>query len=825
VESDRWKRLEEIFFEALERPVEERREFLRRACGDDSELEREVETLLRAHETGAGATGAEGLLPSLDPPERGGALIGSRLGVYRIEALIGRGGMGEVYRASRDDEAYRQQVAVKVVRSGSMSPESVRRFRLERQVLATLQHPHIATLLDGGVTPSGEPYLVMQFVDGLPITRYAIEKKLTIEQRLRLFITAAEAVQYAHRHLIVHRDLKPSNILISSDGQPLLLDFGIAKLLHAESSEPATTDLLALTPGYAAPEQYLGAPVTTATDVYALGVLLYELLSGVHPFRGLGPVEMARAVCELDPAPPSAQAPPGIARELRGDLDHMVLMAVRREPERRYASAGQLAEDVTRHLAGQPVIAQPDRLGYRIGKFVRRNRVAVAAGALVVAVLVGAVIVTSRESARRAEALRVANAERATATRIADFMLDVFSASDPSEARGRTVTARELLDRATAGVKSGLGDEPSVRMDLQLAMGRAYQSLGLVDQAGPLVDEVARDRRAQQPRDPLKLATAIEWQARSAYARGRPGEGVALLRESLALREEALGPTDLVVGRTLALLAGYYYVIDVADTSGQGERTARRALEIFRASTPPAHRDIALALRSLGVAQLDREGRRAEALNSFRQALAEARQELSEDDPALFNHYEDLGLAFIANGQVDSAIAIHRHVLAARERVFGPDHPDCAFSLFNLARSLARAGRFEEALPLFQRAVDVRERALGREHYLVGFALHSYAVATAQSGDLPASAARFERAASVLAASLGPGNLMVQDAYEGLAIVRTMMGQRGAALEALESAVEAGYQRPERLAQEPFVRLTGDPRYRALLEKMKPPAS
>jgi serine/threonine-protein kinase len=824
VDNETWRRLETVFFEALERPPEEREGFLGLVCAEDAEFRREVAALLKAHEQAGDTAVADGLLPSFGRPERIGSWAGSRLGVYDVEALIGHGGMGEVYRASRADEQYRQQVAIKVLRAGRSSPEAVRRFRVERQILATLQHPNVATLLDGGVTPAGEPYLVMQYVDGLPILRHATERGLTIEQRLRLFMAVANAVQFAHGHLIVHRDLKPSNILVTADGQPLLLDFGIAKLLQSGSSGLATGDLLLLTPQYAAPEQFLGLPVTTATDVYALGVLLYELLSGARPFQSLGPAELGRAVCETDPAPPSAMAPPEVSRTIRGDLDHVVLMAIRREPGRRYASAGQFAEDIARHLAGQPVIARPDDLGYRVGKFVRRNRVAVAAAALVATILVGAVIVTSRESARRAEALRAAIAERAAATRIADFLMGVFAANDPSEARGRTVTARELLDRAVAGVRSGLGEDPGVRMDLELAMGRAYQSLGLAHQAAPLIDEVVKHRSTQRPRDPLKLADAIEWQARNVYARGRLRDGVALLREALALREQALGANDLSVGRTLVLLSGYQAFVDVRDTSGDGERSARRALEIFRAAVPPAHRDIALALRGIGIAQLDRD-LNAQALVTFRDAVREARQAWGEDDPSMFNHYEDLGLAFMANGQPDSAIAIHRRLLAARERIYGPDHPDYAFSLYNLARTLTRAGRFEEGLPLFQRAVEVREKALGRNHYLVGFALHSFAVATAQSGDLPASAARFEQAATILSAALGPEHLMAQDALEGLAIVRTMMGQRRAALDALEAAARAGYRRPERLAQEPFVRLAREPRFQALLARMKKPGS
>ncbi len=815
-----WRRIEEVFFGALERPVEEREAYLREACGDDRALRDEVAGLLQVHEEEGGTGTSHPLLPAFERPDAVGSLIGSRLGAYSVEALIGHGGMGEVYRASRADDEYHQHVAIKVIRSGRSTPDSARRFRVERQILATLQHPNIATLLDGGVTPTGEPFLVMQYVDGAPITRYADEKGLSVAERLRLFNVVANAVQFAHAHLIVHRDLKPSNILVTADGQPRLLDFGIAKLLEAERPDSTTESLVLLTPEHAAPEQFLGTPVTTATDVYALGVLLYELLAGMRPFHKLSALELARAVCDTDPPPPSSVAPPSIARLLRGDLDQVVLMALRRDPARRYASAGQFAEDITRHLGGQPVIAKADTLSYRLRKFVGRNRVGVAAAAVVMATLMGAVIVTSRESARRAQALRVAQAERAAATRISDFLMGVFTANDPSEARGRTVTARELLDRAAVSVKGDLAQDPSTRMDLELAIGRAYQSLGLSTQAAPLIDEVVAYRRAENPRDLVKLADAVEWQGRCLHARGQPDDGVALVREALTLREQALGPNDLTVGRTLTLLSNYLFTTDMMDTSGAVDRSARRAIDIFRTATPPAHRDIALALRSIGWTQLD-QNKPVEALATFRSSVEEGRKAVSEDDPMMFNLYEGLAVAYQVNGQSDSAIAIQRRLLAARERVYGPDHPDYAFSLYNLARTLTRAGQFKEGLPLFQRCIEVREKSLGSEHYLVGYAMHSYAVATAQSGDLAGSIPRFERAAAILDAALGPTHSMLQDALEGLAIVRTMTGQVGPALDALEAAVKAGYNRPERMQQQPFTRLAREPRFQSLVAGMK----
>jgi serine/threonine-protein kinase len=818
MEPESWRRVEAAFFEAIALPPDQRDSYVRTVFADDAVLLREVQAVLHAHEQAGDTSAPHHVLPAFDQHENTASRVGSRLGPYQLDSLIERGGMGEVYRASRADDEYKQQVAIKVMRAGRSTPESARRFRIERQILATLQHPNIATLLDGGVTPQGEPYLVMQYVDGTPITQYANETGLSIEARLRLLIVVAHAIQYAHANLVVHRDLKPSNILIAKDGQAHVLDFGIAKLLHDDLGEPSTESLLYLTPEHAAPEQFLGDPVTTATDVYALGVLLYELLAGVRPFQHLTPVELGRAVCETEPQPPSKVAAESTARQVRGDLDQIALKALQKDPARRYASAGQFADDLARFLAGQPVVARPDVLGYRIQKFVRRNKVVVAASGLVAATLLGAMVLTARESSRRAAALRVANAERATATRIADFMIDVFNANDPTEARGRTVTARELLDRAATNLNGQLRDEPATRADVGLAIARAYHSLGLASQAQPLFDEALAYHRGHQPPDESKLATALEWQARNAVMRGDPKEGVSRMQEALALREQAPVADSVAIGRTLTMLAGYLTTLDYLDSSLVAERTAQRALATLRSVDPPPHREIAQALRALGHARADRAP--AEALAPLREAVDEARKVVSESDPFLFNLQEGLAIMYQVNGRSDSAIAIGRRLLEARRRVFGTSHPDYAFSLFNLARTLTRAKQFAEGLPLFQQAIEVRQNALGPNHYLTGYAWHSYAVATAQSGDLATSAQRFENAVAIFRVALGPTDGMLQDALEGLAIVHTLQGRNGAALSALESAIAAGYDRPQRLSQAPFDRLSGEPRFQSLVSRM-----
>jgi len=401
---EQWDEVQRLFQLAAELAPDERPSFLDREC-PNADLRREVASLLEHDRGGLGTVAAaiqrsaDALAGDSDPDER---LIGARLGPYKVEAIAGHGGMGAVYRASRDDAEFHQQVAIKLVRAAAESRSTLARFRQERQILARLAHPNIARLLDGGSTPDGMPYLVMEYIEGDPITVWAEQRALSREARLRLFLLVCEAVDFAHRDLIVHRDLKPANILVTRDGAPKLLDFGIAKILDpdTEAETVTRTGMQVMTPEYATPEQVRGEAVTPAADVYALGLILYELLTGAkaQPIPTFTPAAVARVVCQTEPTPPAALKP-----QLAGDLDNIIRKAIRKEPERRYATAGELAHDIRRHLEGRPVTARPDTLGYRCAKFARRNRGAVFAGTLVAASLAAAVVlsVTARPAAPR----------------------------------------------------------------------------------------------------------------------------------------------------------------------------------------------------------------------------------------------------------------------------------------------------------------------------------------------------------------------------------------------------------------------------------------
>ncbi|MBI3474033.1 MAG: serine/threonine protein kinase [Candidatus Solibacter usitatus] len=472
---EQWPRLEELFHRAAELQEAERAAFLDAECAGP-EMRAEVESLL-AHDAspGAGFQDALALEAEATAAENSEWLIGRHIGPYRVTGIIGEGGMGAVYSAIRDDDHYHKEVAIKLVRHGLESSKLLERFRAERQILATLEHPYVARMLDGGATADGFPYLVMERIKGLPITRYAQERRLSIETRLRLFLQVCEAVQYAHANLIVHRDIKTANISVTADGVPKLLDFGIARLLtpdRLQSGEQATSTLL-LTPDYASPEQVRGQVVTTATDIYSLGAVLYELLTGHSPHRlaGRSSAEALSSICTEEPEVPSKAAESSIAsaRQLAGDLDNIVLMALRKEPERRYRSVEQFCEDIQRHLAGRPVIARADTLAYRAARFAGRNRWAIAAVTAVMVTLASSVVV-SRRAAERAER-RFAQVRHLAET----VLFGIYESIEPLA--GSTPSRQIIVKNALEYLRS-LSAEAASDASLLNELAEAYRKVG-----------------------------------------------------------------------------------------------------------------------------------------------------------------------------------------------------------------------------------------------------------------------------------------------------------------------------------------------------------
>jgi non-specific serine/threonine protein kinase/serine/threonine-protein kinase len=511
-----WEKVEEIFLSALRQEPGARRAHLDAACGGDVLLRGEVESLLASHERAgefieAPAVAFAPELPaSVLKSDAGEASGGRHVGAYRIERELGRGGMGAVFLARRADDEYEKQVAVKLIHGGPADSLVTQRFLAERQILAGLDHPNIARLVDGGATSDGSPYLVMDYIEGLPLDEYCDARGLHVTARLRLFCEVCAAVQYAHRNLVVHRDLKPSNILVTPDGTPKLLDFGIAKLLDpmgAHTRTATATAARAMTPQYASPEQVRGESVTTASDIYSLGVLLYELLTGRHPysFKTMLPTEVERVICETDPERPSAvvtraaaravrrdaplndptpesvsrargERPEELRRSLRGDLDAIVLMAMRKEPHRRYASVAQFADDIRRHLEGHPVLAHADTFSYRAAKFVRRHKAGVAAAALVLLTLVSGVVTTAWQARRATEQRDRAQRRFEDVRKLSNSLL--FELSPKIESLHGATEARHLLLSRALEYLDSLAVEAADDLRLQGDLASAYEKVG-----------------------------------------------------------------------------------------------------------------------------------------------------------------------------------------------------------------------------------------------------------------------------------------------------------------------------------------------------------
>lgn len=723
---DRWARADAIFSAALDLAAAERGAFVARECAGDGELRALVERLL-AHASeedswlapggGLSTTAVRSLDPGTGHEEESSRLVGRMVGRYRVVRELGRGGMAVVYLAERADGEFEQQVALKLIKRGIDTDEVVRRFARERQILARIRHPHIARLLDGGTTDDGSPYFAMERVEGVPIDRYCEENGLSVRARLGLFLDVARAVAHAHRNLVVHRDIKPSNILVTGEGEVKLLDFGIARLLAPDEGDPELTRTRArlLTPAFASPEQIRGESVTTASDVFQLGVLLYRMLTGTSPHRAAQDDmdSLAKAIVEDPPTIPSRAAAesgaPALRRELSGDLDTILLMALRKEPERRYASVSALIDDVERTLAGHPVSARPDTWSYRTGKFVGRHRAAVAFAGLLATLLVGFSIHSTFQARRIARERDRANREAVAAERVSEFLVDLFKVSDPETARGETITVREVLDEGARRVGQELEGQPAVRARLMDTIGRVYQNLGL-------------------------------------FAEARP-----LLTDALDLRRGSLGETSREAVESLAHVA---WLEEEGGDYDAAEPLYREALAIEVARNGEEHARVAAAKNNLALL-LYRKGEHEAAETLHREALATRRRLLAPDDPALADSLSNLGLLVERTGDAKQAEALHREALAVRRAAFGETHPHVAISLDNLGRSLHVQERMPEAEAEFERALEMRRALFGEAHAEVAESLNNLASVRFLQGDLAGAEEMFREVVAIDRRRLG----------------------------------------------------------------------
>ncbi len=652
-------------------------------------------------------------------------LSGRRFGAYVLDAEIGRGGMAVVYAARRADGGFEQEVAVKILAAGLLPTALAARFRAEQQVLARLRHPNIAAMLDGGVADDGTPYLVMERIDGDPIDRHCDQRKTSIEQRITLFLQTCAAVAEAHRKLIVHSDIKPSNVLVTADHQVKLLDFGIAKLLDPAGDVGSVTGTGArpMTPEYAAPEQLRGGDVTVATDVYALGVLLYVLLTGRRPYSldGLGAAEVERVVCEREPPAPSTAAvslltrgtdaklslPRTLQRQLRGDLDAIVLKALAKDPRRRYASVSELAADLGRYLDGRPVEARRPTFAYHAGRALRRHRHAIAAAATVVLMLVGVVaFYTYRLRFEHAQA----QLEAQRAREMSALLLGLFRSANPREAAGSPAAVSTFLERGANRARA-MRSQPLVQAELLGMIATAYQGLGELAPAERLFEEaLALLRGHRAPAE--QLVAGINRLAWVKLSRGVYAESRALFADALARHADGALPQHVEYARALHGLA--LARLDLGDRAAS-ERLLVQALERLRALTGNRHAHVADALHDLALVQRLR-GDRSRARRTIEECIALRRDLLGPRHPLVGDGVKllaklahDDGDASTAQALAEEALTIHRHGL-------GDDHVHVAEDLRLLAELARERGDDVEALSLVARALAIQQHALGDAH-------------------------------------------------------------------------------------------------------------
>jgi len=817
---ERWARIQELFDKASEAPKEEREALLNSDCGDDLDLRDEVQALLRSSEQVEQVfeRAIGGALKNV-LEEKTKTVAGTTLGAYRIVSVLGKGGMGTVFLAERADEQYEQKVAIKVVHGALTDPSTLSRLRSERQILANLNHPNIASLLDGGTTEDGSPYLVIEYIDGEPIDEYCDRKKLSIKQRLQIFQSICAAVHYAHQNLVVHRDIKPSNILVTETGTPKLLDFGIAKILDPDPEHEGLTQAgeRLLTPEHASPEQILGKPITTGSDIYSLGVLLYQLLSGHRPYEvsSYKQRQLQKVICEQDPLKPSTvvvrgqhakdslveiathrrQQPDRLRRRLSGDLDHIVLKAMRKEPEERYASANQFSLDIERHLRGEPVLARKGTWGYHAGKFIKRNVIGVGVATAFVTVLAGFAVAMSIQAKRIAEQRDLANVERERAEQVSEFLVDIFLYSDPFEAQGREVTAKEILERGAERIQEELSEQPEIQATLLGTVGYVYQRQGDPTRAIPLLEQSVAsltNLRGQQHaavaltsnrlgealrhagrfeeseqyyRAALETNQALFGGEHEQVAWGYRELGRLWLRKSDLIEAKAAldsslriymglyGETHAEVANTLEVLAS------VSEWKGKleaAEEYQRRVLEIYRETLSENHPDYAVALGNLAsVLRNQDEYEESEAL--YREAI-EVERRVRGENSQLTSSLDGLGRLLLAQGELEEAETVNREALEMSRRIWSNEHYLQGYHGVGVAKVLIEKENLSEAERLLRTSLDIYERTLPPDHLYIATAINDLAPLLIRADRASEAEPMLRRALQICRDSLGSDN-------------------------------------------------------------------
>lgn len=810
----RWEELRNLFDHLVDLPPPEQRSAL--AAVVDDELRIEVESLLAAERSAGSRFDLAPVLPGAFDDAPAESLDGMRIGAYRVTREIGRGGMGAVYEAHRDDAAFTKRVAIKMISGGRDTEQVRRRFHHERRILARLEHPNIAALLDGGVTDDGRSYFAMEFVEGERIDRYCASRALDIRDRIALVCQVCTAVHFAHQHLVIHRDIKPGNILVTADGTVKLLDFGIAKLLDPGDTDDSAltgTGVLPMTLMYSSPEQRRGRPVTTATDIYSLGVVLYELLSGQRPFGE------AHAIDEADrlPIAPSRVATDRrVQRTLAGDLDSVILKALRPEPALRYGTAELLADDLRNHLAGTPVLARSGALNYRAGKFVRRHAGAVTAGILAVAALIVATIVSVHQAgvarAERDRALREAQRTQ----QVTAFFQDVFASAKPDRL-GSGVTVVQAIDSAIARADSAFRSEPDLHAAIKLTLGSTLTNMYLYQRARPLLEDALRLRRdidgdapSRDKADALFDLGSIESEI------GDAGKAESLFRSSLSMRGR-LGAVD-----SARIYEGMSNVAEALLNQGKLKDaaalydTVAKALDRLR----PQNVELRATTRANMGTAMSQLGRYAEAEPVLREAVRLFEQARGPTSPAVASALQPLAGTLVFNGKFAEAEQVARRGVAINEKEFGRTNPATLSAMRQLTSAMVESGRCGAALPMIREMLALRGKVMSETDPTLGVALLQLGQCQLEAGQLPASEATLRDALTVRIATFGEDHWAV-------AQVRSLLGEvlgrrkRDAEAEAmlrkglagLRTGLAPGHVRIEqaRVRLESFLRARGRP--------------
>ncbi|TYP92683.1 serine/threonine protein kinase with TPR repeats [Fodinibius salinus] len=858
MDQQEWKKVNDIVDTALEIEGKERISYINEQCGDNEELRYQVTELLKSIEEsdtqdfleGTQAFPAHLAADLSDDKEQppASSMVGETIDQYQIKKVIGHGGMGSVFLADRADDAYQGKVALKIMRQGMDTPSNIARFERERNILAMLDHPNIARLLDGGLSNHGLPYLVMEYVDGISLFKYCDKNNLSVEQRLNLFKKVCRGVRHAHKNAVIHRDLKPSNILITQDGDVKVLDFGISKLLKSgdfDSTQLQTqTGARMLTYGYAAPEQIEGESVTTSTDAYSLGILLYELLCGVHPFdlddKGLTEVE--NIIRQQSPTPPSTKfdqlpkeqqkqltdrrntTPKTLTKILNGDIGAITMKALRKEPEKRYRSADNILEDLKRREQSLPVIARKDTVRYKVGKFVRRhkNGIAITAG-----VLLFTIALSTFYAWKITEERDKAQMEAQKAQQVSSFLTDMFRASDPTFNPKDTVTAATFLERGSERIGQ-LENQPEIQASLLSIIGQAHSNLGRFNKAKPLIKKSLSLRKNTYGATSFEYAEGIsEWgilqrqlgnfsKAESLHRKalkikkstvgihnietastlsdlglvldqkGKYKEADSLYREALTLEKQILDSEDPQLAELFNNRAG---VLSKMGQTEKAEKFFRKALSIWRDNYGEVHPKTSTGYNDLALV-LQKQGKIAKADSLFQKNISIDKKLYGDSHPYIAQSYNNMGLLYGQNGQLEKAKPYLENALALRRKILEKNHPRLAESLNNLARLYIEMGNNEEARSLAEEALKIDKENFGEKHPYVAGDLSNLALIEKKTGSYILAEQYLRESLSIFEKALPAGHPKKSGVMLELGAVLTLNNQAIEAIPLVRKSLE-----------------------------------